>query len=149
MTKGKRRKIMSMILDAFEARTYFKHSEGAFPAVPPKTETFPSVYVFPMPEDMDPLTNEEYSGRLRFMCVGFVRSNEDLELEKMDLRDEIEETLQGLMQDDDFITTAVMITLERADPTPMVLRDFGYPLEVMPPYGAVRIDCEVLFDYET
>ena len=117
--------------------------------MPPKTETFPSVYVFSTPEDMTPLTNKEYEGRLRFTAVGFIRANENLDLEKMDLRDEIEETLQNLMDDNDFITTAQMITLERTDPTPRVLADFGYSLEVKPPYGAVRIDSEVLFDYDT
>ncbi len=148
MTKGKRRKILNMIVEAVRKKTYFREVHGALPPeAMPKAGNLPAAFVFRMPEVTDPLTQQEYRGRIRFAVIGYVTSNENIELEKADCQDMIEEALQNLMKDSTFLNEAVRIELQNADPGPLILRDLGYAAGIYPPFGAVRINGEVEYDY--
>jgi hypothetical protein len=149
MTKGLRRKLLNMVKLAIEKKTYFQRVVARRPAWPlPDGAQTPAAFVFWMPSKMNYGTNEEKTGMLHFGVLGFVKEEEDLDLVKADCGDWIEEALEDMMKDSTFLQTAVQITVDRADPGPLALVELGINPGDMPPYGAVRVDGVIEYDYD-
>jgi len=149
MTKGLSRKLLSMAIDAIRHKAYFLSVQGQMPQWPfPSSAQYPAAYVFGLTSPTDYLTNVEKRRRLRFAVIGFVEAHENLELVKMDCGDEIEEALEDLMSNSTFLSLAVQIKVTGFDPGPTALVELGIVPGVFPPFGAVRYDGEIEYDYD-
>lgn len=149
MTKKVRRKLMNKVIDALAAKPYFIRVKADWPEIPlPAGMSYPSAFVFWKPERIEWLTNEEQSGTLGLSVVGFVQSGEDLELEKADCADYIIETLNDLLSDNEFRAIATLIRPTLLDPGALNMTDLGIQAGVNPPAGSVRVDAEIVFDYD-
>ena len=149
MTKGLNRKFMNMALAAVRKKAFFLNVQDQVPTWPlPSSIQLPAAFVFALPSPMDALTNVEKRRQLNFGVVGFVRAEDHLELVKMDCGDEIEEALEDLLKDQSFIQLAVRVMVARFDPGPLALIDIGLQPGIFPPFGAVRFDGTIEYDYD-
>jgi len=150
MTKGLKRKFLTMIRAAVEAKNYF--TGGVKTIVPtwplPAQTQVPSAFVYWLPSKLDYLTTHEKRAQHEFAILGFVRAEADLELIKADCADEIEEAIEDLLVDASFRAIGVQVRMTAADPGPLALIDLGYRAGVYPPFGAVRMEGAVEYDYQ-
>lgn len=151
MERGLRRELLAMVAEAFNKRGYFKsvllqHPTSAFPTA----DKCPAVVIALTPAEMQDETNNERQSNFRFSPTAIIYSLDKLDLEKADAADEIEETLINLSRlDAAFIAKFSLMTIARYDPTPLSLIPFGVPaFQIIPPYGALRVDCSVDFHYQ-
>jgi hypothetical protein len=149
METGLRRQLLDMVATAFRERGYFKQVLLQHPALPfPAADKCPSLVIPMVPADMQYETNDQRQSDFRFSPTAMLYSLDKLDLEKADAADEIEETLLELSRSSGFIAKFSQLTIARYDPTPLSLLPFGVPaFQIVPPYGALRLDCSVDFHY--
>lgn len=125
----------------FKGNVTFKSVAG----LTPDLMNEPALFVFRGTDPMIDLTNEEREATMLVHVVAFVRDDTDsLELAKMDIQDDIEETVYDDITMGGNITQA---TVTNADPTAFSLNPLGFAGPVLPPLGAVRMDVRFLFEY--
>ena len=149
MTKGLKRKLLNMVRSAIKKKARFHRVEMQIPdPAALDSANIPAAFLFWLPSTLGYLTNTEKRAELRFAVLGYIESNVDLELAKADLADELEDALEDLQSDDAFREIAVQIKVTRVDPGPLPLRDLGIGAGVFHPFGAVRLDGEIEYDYD-
>ena len=149
MTKGVRRKIIKLIEAKLADRMYFR-SVTLGPPSPtfPQGHETPSVYLTREVETMTPLTNEQKNSTFPIEIIALVESASELELEKADAQDEIEEALMELQTEASFAALATMISVDSADGSPAALARIGLDVQVLPPFGLIRVSAEIDFRYD-
>ena len=140
---------LNVVKRAFEAQAQYKSVKIEIPAAPPsKLEVDLMVYIGTGTEVLTGLTNQEKDSAFRFSVLVFCRANAELELEKIRVSGNAEETIMALQNSADFIDKGLtMIDVVTIDRGPLALEYFGIQGPVLSPIGVVRLDTVVTFSY--
>lgn len=145
MEKYLRKKALHFIGNAAAAKLRFNGPEyRSVAGLIPDALNLPAIYIFRGSDPMEDLTNEERSSSMRVHIVAFLHDSGDVEAQKADLQDDLEE----LIYDD--ITLggiAVQAKVTHSDPTAFALTPLGFSGPVIPPLAAFRMDIEITLDY--
>jgi hypothetical protein len=148
MDKQVRRKILNILIAKVKTKRFFAKIESGPPAKTlPAATLLPAAYIARSTETPVWQTGKKKESTFRLALFAIVRSEEELEQIKADAQDELEEALNDVIQDADFEAVADYIDIDNVDPGPLSLANFGIPVEIEPPFGAIRIDASVIFDY--
>jgi hypothetical protein len=146
----KRKNILVLIGAAFEARPFWQEIQYCTP-VPgnsyPNATKLPSLHIDRSVEAMADLPNISRETDFPLELIGTCLSPHRLTYAKIDLEDEIEETLYSLLRDDDFRALATQIKVTGCDPTPYALAPLGATIPILPPFGVVRLTVSIVFLY--
>ena len=146
----KRKPILVMIGEAFEAVPKFREVQYFIP-VPgnsyPNAENLPSIHIDRAPEPLTGLTSQTKESNFGIEIIGTVMSAKKLALLKIEIEEDIEEIVYKLLLDDSFRAVATQIHTTNVDATPYSLMPLGASVPVLPPFGAVRVSANVLFEY--
>lgn len=145
-----RKPILGIIGAAFEALPKFKQVQYCVP-IPgnayPNATILPSIHIDRGIEAMTDCTNQSRESSFGIEIIGTVLSADRLALAKCDIQDDIEETLYGLLLNNDFRALATQIKVMTCDATPLALMPLGVSVPILPPFGIVRISAVVVFEY--
>lgn len=148
MDKGLRRKILNLLIAKVKTKRYFALVESGPPSrTLPSANLVPAAYIARATETPKWQTGKKKESTFRMALFAIVRSEDELEQVKADAQDELEEALNDVIVDADFEAVADYIDIDNVDPGPLSLANFGIPVEIEPPFGAIRIDASVVFDY--
>jgi hypothetical protein len=146
----KRKGILAIIGDAFDALPKYRGVQYCVP-VPgtayPNAISLPSVHIARSLEAMADLTNSSRESNFGIEIIGTVMSADRLDFAKIDIQDDIEETLYSLLVDDNFRALATQIKVMSCDLTPIALMPLGVSIPILPPFGVVRVTAAVVFEY--
>lgn len=151
MQKGLRGRILNMIADAFEAKQYWKDIYMQLPREDfPNALKLPSVHIAHTTEALIPLTSKQKDDEFAFeiiLAMTAGKASRRLDLLKCEITDRAEETLMELQTDNAFRVIAALINVNSVDASPLSLAPLGIAKAILPPFGAVRLSCDVLFRY--
>jgi len=138
--------IFNLLHEAFENDPYFQAVESGIP-VPPPTSSLPAVHLVLGLERPTALTNEEQKSDMNINAFVFVQSSDKLEIAKAEAVDVAHNRIMSLFNDSAFLAVAIQIHVDTIDPRVTALQEIGIDLPIEPPFGAVRLDVRVEFDY--
>jgi len=150
MEKGKRRKLLNLVKNKLISKAFFGFVHLRFPErAVPDALNLPGVFMYRSAENLSRLTNAEKRSAFGIEFIVYVHSSTDLELVKADAEDELEEAIIELQTDSAFSDlSGVEIKVTGSDSSPLALASLGISEAVAPPFGAVRIVSEIVFDYQ-
>ena len=149
MEKGKRKKIINLIKAKFLTKGFFKSFDASVPTnLAPNAINLPSGHLARTIENMGRLTNGEKTSNFGFDLILIVHAPTDVDIVKSDAEDVAEEALMELQTEDEFTALATEILVTSCDTSPLSLAPLGVQGSILPPYGAVRMSVEVVFDYQ-
>jgi hypothetical protein len=143
----RRLKVFNLIERALESKTYFRQVKLQMPTAPPTATEVPSAYVALGSGTGEGFTNKEKDEELRAAVILFVRSEKDVDRVKLEALGKAEEVLMDLQTDADFEAVASLIDVDAYDAGPLALLSYGLDIQVLPPFGAIRLDVRVTFSY--
>ena len=149
MEKGKRRQFINLVKDKLESKPFF---DAVYLRIPdqavPSSLNLPSVFLYRSTENLTRLTNIEKRSSFGFEMIIYVQASVDIELVKCDAEDIAEEAILELQTDSSFTNlSGVEILVTGCDLSPLALASIGVLGAVASPYGAIRMICEIVFDY--
>jgi hypothetical protein len=146
MEKYKRKKCLHFIGNALKSKLKFDGvNYQSIAGLSPDMLTSRSLYVFRGPDPMQDLTNTERVAGMHVHIVAFlVDETGDIEAQKADLQDEVEEVIYEDITLGNNCTQAKVV---HSDPSAFSLAPLGFDGPVEPPLGAFRMDIEVTIDY--
>lgn len=151
MQKRLRRKALALVKEAFEKRSTFKKVSMSAPdGANISSGSMPAIHISAA---ISRVTEETwYQGQTdyRFSVLGIINAQNDTELVKADLTDDIEETLHDLFRSADWANAEGLhqLRVDNIDPSPVSLFPYGINMLVAPPLGVVRFDCFVDINYD-
>lgn len=150
MEKGKSRKLLSMVIDKFESRPFFKQVAGGVPLIPFKARPkMPVVFINLEDGRMEDLTNHEKTKFLPFSITGIYEEQKHPELVGCDVQEEIEDAMEELRLSAEAQGEAVSLKTFNFRVGPTIEYGTSNLIRVDPPLYALAIDGEFEFDYDT